>query len=107
MSFFRHFGHRFESGHEIRHDLERKQDRYEGSRAERRMKIGRSALIGADPQEENEEKEHHRRPPVLKTSAPADAAVVQHGKKNREPDAPHETRKEDGLPRHSIQFERI
>src|SRR5467141_819872 len=71
------------------------------------MKIGRRASIGANAQENDEEKEHDSRRPVLKTGAPADAPVVQHRKKNRESDAQHQTRQEDGLSRHSIQFERI
>src|SRR5260370_42222153 len=104
MGFLRHFGHRFESGNEIRHDLERQEDRNEGSSAKRGMKIGRSATNAADAQEDDEEKEHEARPPVLKTGAPANAAVVHQRKKNGEPDPQQQARQENGLPRNTIQF---
>src|SRR5437867_8877272 len=107
MSFLRHFGDGFESGHKIWHDLKRQQDRNEGSGAKCRMKIDGGAANGANAQENHEEKKYDPRRPILKSGAPADSPVVQHCKKHRKPHAQQQTRKKNGFPRHSVQFVRI
>src|SRR5260370_39729718 len=107
MGSLRNFGDGFESGHEIRNDLELQKARNGGSSEKRGMKIGRSATSDADAQEDDEEQEHETRRPVLKTRAPATAPVVQHRKKTGEPDPQQQARQENGLPRNTVQFERI
>src|SRR2546429_9744666 len=96
MSLLGHFGHGFESGHKIRHNLKRQQDRNEGSGAKCRMKIDGGAANGANAQENHEEKKYDPRRPILKSGAPADSPVVQHCKKHRKPHAQQQTWKKNG-----------
>src|SRR5213078_252082 len=98
MSLLRHFGHGFESGHEIRHDLKRQQNRNEGSGAKCRMKIDGGAANGANAQENHEEKKYDPRRPILKGGAPADSPVVQHSKKHRKPTPSSKRGRKTGSP---------
>src|SRR6266403_408297 len=107
MCFFGGFRRGFESGHEIGHNLESEQYRYEGGPAKGGAKIGRSPAHAADAQQNGEKEEHSPRCPILETSTQPNAAVIQHGEKNRKPDAQRQPRKEYGLSGDAVQFEGI
>jgi hypothetical protein len=97
----------FESGHEVRNDLQSEEDGKKRSGAENGVEICGSAADGADADESDENEEDHARHGLLEIGAEADAAVVDGGEEQGKSDAENQTRKEDGLASDAIQRERI
>ena len=107
IGFFGVFGDGFETGHEIRNDLQGEEDGKKWSGVKDGMKICGSAADGADADESDENEEDHARHGLLEIGAEADAAIVDSGEKQGERDTQDEAREENGLAGDAIEFEGI
>ncbi len=97
-------GYRFESGQEIRHDLQREQNGKPRHMAEIRTEISWRAPVTADEDEDEEHQQNRGGCPVLENRARADAPVVEPREKRGDRQAQQQTGEKYGLPGDTIKF---
>jgi len=104
VGFLGVFGDRFETGHEIRNDLQGEEDGEKRSGVENGMEICGSAADGADADKGDENEEDHARHGLLEIGAEADATVVDSGEEQSKRNTQNQTRQEDRLATYAIQL---
>lgn len=107
VGFFGVFGSGFETGEEIRNDLESEEDGEKRSGVEEGMEIGGGAAKAADSDEGDEDNEDHAGHGFLKVGTETDAAVVDGGEEEGERDAEEETREKNRLASDAVEHETI
>src|ERR1700716_1294929 len=101
--FFRGLAYGFESGHEIRHDLNDQQNRNQWGMRKQGREVARRTPARTQRHKYDEERESAKAGPILKHSAQADAAVIQHGEKRRKAESDRKMRKENGAPGNAVE----
>src|SRR5580658_3625377 len=105
--FFGGLAYGFESGHEIRDDLQDEQDGNEPRVREEWRQVVKGTLAHPDRDKNDKQGEGAEGCPVLESGAEADAAVVQHGEQRREAETDEQVWEINGAPGDAVDFDGI
>src|SRR6516164_5490042 len=107
MRFFRRLGDGFETGDEIRNDLQGEQDGHQGRVTKQGLEVSGSTAAGADDYHGHEHKQDGGGGPVLEGCARVNATIVQIAEKKRQSQTEKQPWKKYGHAGDAVEFDGV